>query len=267
MCYMYYWKIPMASDYSLVSSKIYKKYTLPEALQDVMLGWESAENIKDQAKFCNSQLKCFSWGIKTIAERERWSRCSISMGLLLAAPFLFLHWAASSSGATRQSRLLKRHMAAPWCAGRVPAEGSGRMDATRGNSETLVSSLEDTGLPHLGARSHLLLDIETPGFPLQDGLRAPPGEAEGGSCSGWAPSAPFTLDLGLRAAVTPQQGLPLPPAQNVKKPPACVLTPKTVNLPSPPPGEISETLCVHLVTSLLIFGLPRLALGEDSQAG
>lgn len=133
--------------------------------------------------------------------------------------------------------------------------------------ETLVSSLEDTGLPHLGARSHLLLDIETPGFPLQDGLRAPPGEAEGGSCSGWAPSAPFTLDLGLRAAVTPQQGLPLPPAQNVKKPPACVLTPKTVNLPSPPPGEISETLCVHLVTSLLIFGLPRLALGEDSQAG
>lgn len=45
--------------------------------------------------------------------------------------------------------------------------------------ETLVSSLEDTGPPHLGARSHLLLDIETPGFPLQDCLRAPPGEAKG----------------------------------------------------------------------------------------
>lgn len=133
--------------------------------------------------------------------------------------------------------------------------------------ETLVSSLEDTGPPHLGAWSHLLLDIETPGFPLQDGPRAPPGEAEGGSCSGWAPSAPFTLELGLRAAVKPQQGLPPPSAQNVKMPPACVLTSKTVIPPPSPPGEISETLCGHLVTSLLIFGLPRLAPGEDSQAG
>lgn len=64
--------------------------------------------------------------------------------------------------------------------------------------------------------------------------RRPPGSSwrsEGvGSCSGWAPSAPFTLELELRAAVTPQQGLPPPPAQNVKMPPACMLTPKTVIL-------------------------------------
>lgn len=45
--------------------------------------------------------------------------------------------------------------------------------------ETLVFALEDTGLPHLGAQSHLLLDTEPPSFPLQDGLQTPPGKAEG----------------------------------------------------------------------------------------
>lgn len=62
---------------------------------------------------------------------------------------------------------------------RLPVGGSGRMDATRGNSDTLVSSLEDMGLPHFGTRSHLLFSAETPRFLAQDDTQALSGEAEG----------------------------------------------------------------------------------------
>lgn len=68
---------------------------------------------------------------------------------------------------------------------RLPEGGSGRMDATPGNSETLVSSLEDMGLPHFGARSHLLFSAETPSFLVQDVLQALSGEAEGMFHAGW----------------------------------------------------------------------------------
>lgn len=110
------------------------------------------------------------------------------MGLLLAAAFLFLPCAFSSSGVSRQSPLLKRHMAAPRRAG--AGDRGGRWEDgcnPRQFRETLVSSLEDTGLPHFGARSHLLLDAETPAFLAQDDLQALPGDAEGGSHVGWAP--------------------------------------------------------------------------------
>lgn len=110
------------------------------------------------------------------------------MGLLLAAAFLFLPCAFSSSGVSRQSPLLKRHMAAPQRAG--TGDRGGRWEDgcnPRQFRETLVSSLEDTGLPHFGARSHLLLDAETPAFLVQDDLQAHPGDAEGGSHVGWPP--------------------------------------------------------------------------------
>lgn len=110
------------------------------------------------------------------------------MGLLLAAAFLFLPCAFSSSGVSRQSPLLKRHMAAPQRAG--TGDRGGRWEDgcnPRQFRETLVSSLEDTGLPHFGARSHLLLDAETPAFLVQDDLQAHPGDAEGGSHVGCPP--------------------------------------------------------------------------------
>jgi len=59
----------------------------------------------------------------------------------------------------------------------------------RQSGEALASSLEDTGLPRFGARSHLLMDAEAHGFLVQDDVQAPPGEAEGGSHPGWAPQA------------------------------------------------------------------------------
>lgn len=93
------------------------------------------------------------------------------MGLLLAAAFLFLPCAFLSSGVSQQSQLLKRHTAAPQHAG-AGAHGGQWEDGCnlRQFRETLVSSLEDTGLPHFGARSHLLLDTETHGFLVQDDL-------------------------------------------------------------------------------------------------
>lgn len=162
------------SDYSLVSSKICKTYMLPEVLQDVIIGCGFAESITDQAKFCISLPKCFSWRIKTRAKRERWNRCRISTGLLLATPFLFGSHAVSS-GATQRSQFLKQHTAAPQHA------RAGKMDATWGNSKRHLCLPWRTGdCPYLGAWSHLLLDTETPGFPLQDGLQDPPGVVEGG---------------------------------------------------------------------------------------
>lgn len=118
--------------------------------------------------------------LKYQQKRKRWSRCSISMGLLLAAAFLSLSCAFSSSGVPRQSHLLNRHTAAPQRA-REGARGGQRKDECnpRQFRETLVSSLEDMGLPHFGARSHLLLDAEIPNFLVQDDLQALSGEAKG----------------------------------------------------------------------------------------
>ena len=117
------------------------------------------------------------------------------MGLLLVAAFLFLPCAFSSSGVSWQSQLLKRHTAAPQHA-RAGAHGGQREDGCnpRQFRETLVSSLEDMGLPHFGARSHLLLDAETPGFLVQDDLQTLPGEAKGGSHAGWAPQAGYQVE-------------------------------------------------------------------------
>lgn len=47
--------------------------------------------------------------------------------------------------------------------------------------EMPVSSLEDMGLPHFGAKSHLVLDAQAPSFQVQDDLQASPGDTDGGA--------------------------------------------------------------------------------------
>lgn len=132
----------------------------------------------------------FSWEIKIPAKRKRWSRCSISTGLLLAAAFLFLLCAFSSSGVSRHSQLLKKHTAAPQHT-RVGARGwqqEGGWNLRQFRETLAVSSLEDTELPRFGARSHLLALGCRNSCP--SGSRGPPGSPGRGRGGGpmWAGS-------------------------------------------------------------------------------
>lgn len=93
--------------------------------------------------------------------------------------FLIL-WSATAVPVTKKAH------GAPQCAGEGARGGQWKDGCNpRQFRETLESPLEDTGLLHFGARSHLLFNAETPSFLVQDDLQALSAEAEGMFHAGW----------------------------------------------------------------------------------
>lgn len=114
-------------------------------------GWDGGLRICRKHRRSNQILLfVLAERLKYQQKRKRWSRCSISMGRLLAAAFLILPCACLSSGASQQSQLPKRHTAAPQRAG---AGACARQQNDGCNArqvrETPVSSLEELGLAPL----------------------------------------------------------------------------------------------------------------------
>lgn len=168
---------------SLVSNKA-QKYTLPGAQQDVMIGWEICRRHKRSSQILQLAVR-FSWEIKIPAEKKEMEQMQHLHGASSHSRFpvpvlcFLILWSATAVPVTKKAR------GAPQCAGEGARGGQQKDGYNPRRFRDIESSLEDTGLPHFGARSHLLFNAETPSFLVQDDIQALSGEAEGMFHAGW----------------------------------------------------------------------------------